>query len=97
MALFAFLPNTLAPVDTDLVLWHRTLGVLDNARLLALHYCYGGVGGTKIDTDDLALNLLLCISSPKRRIYGRADGWCACDRCCPREGLGELVSFDIVR
>jgi hypothetical protein len=42
-----------------------TLGVLDNPWGLALHHSDSRVGGTKIDTDDLALDLL---SLSRRRL-----------------------------
>lgn len=45
----------------------HTLCVFDDPRLLALHDGDGGIGGTQIDTNDLALDLVVCISSPQRR------------------------------
>lgn len=38
-----------------------TLGVLDDARDLALHDGDGRVGGTQVNTDDGALDLLLAL------------------------------------
>lgn len=38
-----------------------TLGVLDDSGVHALHESDGGVGGTQVDTDDGALNLLIAV------------------------------------
>lgn len=43
--------------------WQLTFGVLNDARDLALHDGDGRVGGTEIDTNDGALNLLTLGSS----------------------------------
>lgn len=46
----------------------HTLRVFNDSRGLALHDGDGRVGGTKIDTDDLALDLLvgaICVRPPE--------------------------------
>lgn len=51
-----------------------TLGVLNDARDLALHNGNSGVGGTQINTDDGALDLTFALSSRGRLIASKLGG-----------------------
>lgn len=68
-----------------------TFSVLDDARLLALHDGDGGVGGSQVNTNDLALHLLgrlLGIPSHERRTEGGlCDGRGAAEGRGPGEEL----------
>jgi hypothetical protein len=62
------------------LLRQHTLRVLNDARDLALHDGDGRVGGTQVNTNDRALDLLLAALSISARKGRGPEGGCA--ECC---------------
>jgi len=72
----------------------RTLRVLDDAWHLALHESNGRVGGTQVDTDNGALDLLLAALSVSAREplgHGGAEDGSAPCCCSTRQSLDMSV------